>query len=87
MVNQLNLTSLLPLGKMSSVTFEKTTKNRRTIGQIRSTIPGTLKYKLAPLMHKKLLNNLTNNVNCTGIQNVLHFEFTRVISLRVERSI
>ena len=62
-------------------------KDSGTIGQIRCKLPGILKYRVALTKHNKLLNNLSRMLNYMGIQNILHFEFTAVISLRVERSI
>ena len=72
---------------MQSMTLEKIMKNSRKIGQIRLRLPGIFKHRIALLMHKKLIKNLAKKLKSAGIQNVLHFEFSGVISLRAEGSI
>ena len=67
-----------------SITLKKSTKDRRTISQIRLRLPGTFKHIVALLIHKKLLKNLSMRGNSARIQNILHLGFTEAISLRVE---
>ena len=77
-----NLVSLPFLRQMSPRMLKKSTKNSKTIGQIIPKLPSTLKYRVTLIIQEKLLNNLAMKVNGTGIQNVLHFKFIGVISLR-----
>ena len=72
---------------MQSMILEKIVKNSKKIGQIRLRLPGIFKHRIVLPMHKKLIKNLAKKLKSAGIQNVLHFEFSGVISLRAEGSI
>ena len=62
-------------------------KDSKTIGPIRLMLPGVSKNRVALLMYKKLLNKLATKGDIVGIQSILHLIISRVISLRVKKSI
>ena len=56
------------------------------IGQIRPRLLTTFKHRVTIPIQEKL-NDLAMKVNIAGIQTILNFKFTDVISPRVEKSI